>query len=70
MSDWRVIPAGCEVCRKEASRERIIVLEELQARFIALEELQAQSIVWEGFWAWQRFGRSFRQSSIIVFFEV
>jgi len=30
MPDWRVIPAGCEGCRNEASSERIIVSEELQ----------------------------------------
>jgi hypothetical protein len=43
-SDWRVIPARCELFRKEISSERIIVSEELQARLI----------VWEGFWAWCR----------------
>jgi len=55
-SDWRLILGGCEVCRKEASRERIIVLEELQAPFIASEELHARLIVWEEFWAWCRLG--------------
>jgi hypothetical protein len=45
-SDWRVIPAGCELLRKEISSERIIVSEELQARLI----------VWEEFWAWHRLG--------------
>jgi hypothetical protein len=30
--DWRVIPAGCEVCRKEILSQRIIISEELQAR--------------------------------------
>jgi len=37
--DWRVIPAGCESCRKEISSEGIIVSEELQARLIVSEEL-------------------------------
>jgi len=33
--------AECDDCRKEASSERMIVSEELQAQLIALEELQA-----------------------------
>jgi hypothetical protein len=39
--------AECEDCRKEASSERIIVSEELQAQLIASEELQAQLIASE-----------------------
>jgi hypothetical protein len=47
MPDWRVIPAGCEVCRKEILNERIIDLEELNGRLIASEELQACLVMWE-----------------------
>jgi hypothetical protein len=36
--------AGCEECREEASSERIIISEELQARLISSEELQASCI--------------------------
>jgi hypothetical protein len=39
MPDWRLIPAGCEVCRKEILNEQIIDLEELNGRLIASEEL-------------------------------
>jgi predicted amidophosphoribosyltransferase len=44
--DWKVIPAICEVCRKEISSKRMIVS----------EELQTWLIVWEECWAWCRLG--------------
>jgi len=37
--DWRVILAGCDVCSREISCERIIVSEEQQARLSTSEEL-------------------------------
>jgi hypothetical protein len=47
MPNWRVILAGCDVCRTAISSKRIIVSEKLQARLIASEELQAQLVIWE-----------------------